>query len=54
MPLPSEPGMSGGPLIRCRHPHAPLILTGTVPQLYTVVGLVSYGGTNDTWLRPLR
>jgi len=56
MLMPSEPGMSGGPLIRIRRAAGPPHPTKGTLQLNTVAGLVSYGGLageGETWITPI-
>jgi hypothetical protein len=66
MPLPSEPGMSGGPLIRIRYPRGPTasIIGQPIAQIFTAVGIVSRGGEGsmfsgisskegETWITPI-
>jgi hypothetical protein len=63
--MPSEPGMSGGPLIRLREPKGkPRFLGHNTPQLMTAVGVISRarsGGmfagfeevSGETWITPM-
>jgi hypothetical protein len=65
VPMPSEPGMSGGPLLRVRRPRGrPMLIGQAAPELYTAVGLVSAGPLGgmfagyqcpegETWITPI-
>jgi hypothetical protein len=67
VPMPSEPGMSGGPLLRLRHPQgSPSSLPDghTILETFTAVGVVSRGRASEslvesqrkagyTWITPI-